>query len=255
MQLNSTWRRLCEYLGLSEYEAKVYVSLIEVGNAKARTLSMMSGVPRTKVYGALKKLIDMDLVVVMPEEPRKFVPTPPKTALKSYLRSYQSTVENLVSVISSLEEAFRKAKSEGKLRRGTIWFINGRQEILEKIREMLCKVKRSVQLVTNDNGMVLLYKSFNRIFDDLADRSVKVKITTPNHSNNQHMLNELKYTCKIEETHLGLPIIFLCIDEKQFLLANLQPDSFSPISKRDKGMFSDDPVLREMIGLLLACKS
>jgi len=116
---DSTWQRLCEYLGLSEYEARVYVTLIESGRANARILSVMSGVPRTKVYSVLKKLIDINLVVEIPEEPRKFAPTPPEIALKSYLKSYQNLVENLVSVVTSLEETFRRAKREEKLQRGS----------------------------------------------------------------------------------------------------------------------------------------
>jgi len=64
--INATWQKLCEYLGLSEYEAKIYVSLVEAGQAKARTLSVLSGVPRTKVYSVLKKLIDLGLVTEVP---------------------------------------------------------------------------------------------------------------------------------------------------------------------------------------------
>jgi len=140
-RLNNIWQKMCEYLGLSEYEAKVYIALIESGHANARTLSIISGVPRTKVYSVLKKLIDINLVIEIPEELRKFAPTPPETALKSYLKSYQSLVENLVSVVTSLEETFRKTKDEEKLQRGEIWIIKGRQEILKKIREMLSRTK------------------------------------------------------------------------------------------------------------------
>jgi len=240
-------------VGLSEYEAKVYVSLVKIGTAKARTLSMISGVPRTKVYSVLKKLIDSGLVIEIPEEPRRFAPTPPKTAFGSYLRSYQNMVENLLSIVSSLEEVFKKAKNKGRPQRGTIWIINGRQEILRKIREMLSKANRSVCLVTDENGMILLYKAFNRLLDDLAERSVKVKIMTPCDFNNQHILSELRYTCEIEENDFQLPLIFLCTDEKQLLLANLQPSSLSSKSE-SIGFFSEDPVLREMISLLISGK-
>jgi sugar-specific transcriptional regulator TrmB len=157
---------------------------------------------------------------------------------------------NLVSVVSSLEASFKKAKSEERLQRGDVWVIKGRQEILRKTREILCKAKQSVNLVTNENGVVLLYKEFNRLFDELDERSVKVRIVTSNGSNNQHVLNELKYMCKVKQAHFQLPMIYLCVDENQFLLVNLQPDSFSSRSEDDKAIFSNDPVLRELIALL-----
>ena len=109
---SATSHKLSECLGLSEYEAKVYVSLIERGAAKARTLSTMSGVPRTKVYSVLKKLVDIGLVVEIPEEPRRFAPLPPKTAFEPYIRSCQGMVDNLLSVVSFLEGTLEKAEEK-----------------------------------------------------------------------------------------------------------------------------------------------
>jgi len=42
-------------LGLSEYEAKVYVTLVGLGKATARE-NEASGVPRTRVYDVIEKL-------------------------------------------------------------------------------------------------------------------------------------------------------------------------------------------------------
>jgi len=250
--VNATWQRLCEYLGLSEYEAKIYVSLVEAGQAKARTLSVMSGVPRTKVYSVLRKLIDMGLVTEIPGEPRRFSPTSPRIALGSYLRSYQDTVQSLSSLISTLEDAFRKARNKGGMRRSLMWTISGRENTLKKIQEMLAKAKKSVLIVTNENGLILLYKTFNKMFDELVDRAVEIKITTTDGSNNKHLIRELRYMCSIEETDFRLPLIILCVDDDQLLISHLQPDSYFLKSDKDEAIFSNDPVLRKLIWSLIA---
>jgi len=249
--VNATWQKLCEYLGLSEYEAKIYVSLVEAGQTKARTLSILSGVPRTKVYSVLRKLIDMGLVTEIPGEPRRFSPTPPRIALRSYLQSYQDTVQSLSSLISILENAFKKARNKEEMRRGLMWTISGRKMTLKKIQEMLAKAKKSVHIVTNENGLILLYKTFNKMFDELVDRSVEIKITTTHGPNNKHLIRELRYMCKIEETNFRLPLIILHIDDDQLLISHLQPDSYFSKSDNDKGIFSNDPVLRELVWALI----
>jgi len=160
--VNATWQRLREYLGLSEYEAKIYVSLVEIGQAKARTLSLLSGVPRTKVYSVLKKLMDLGLVIEVPGEPRRFSPAPPRIALGVYLRSYQDKFQDLSSLISTLEDAFRKAKSRENVRQGFLWRISGKEEILKKIREMLSRAGKSVCLVTNEDGLILFTRNLIR---------------------------------------------------------------------------------------------
>jgi hypothetical protein len=43
------WPKIVEYAGLSEYEAKVYLSLLGLGSSGARRLSLHCHVPRTKV--------------------------------------------------------------------------------------------------------------------------------------------------------------------------------------------------------------
>jgi len=44
----SIWPKIVEYIGLSEYESKVYLSLLNLGNAGARRLSLNCDVPRTR---------------------------------------------------------------------------------------------------------------------------------------------------------------------------------------------------------------
>jgi hypothetical protein len=79
----SLWPKIVEYIGLSEYESKVYLSLINLGTAGARKLSINCDVPRTKVYGTLKKLIDYGLVVEIPGTPKKIQPKQTTRKLRS----------------------------------------------------------------------------------------------------------------------------------------------------------------------------
>ena len=87
-----SWKNFSKYTGLSEYEAKSYISLVLEGPVEARKLSMVSGVPRTKVYGTLRKLVERGLVVEMPLEPRKFYVNQPTDAFNAYLQGYKSDI-------------------------------------------------------------------------------------------------------------------------------------------------------------------
>jgi len=245
--INATWQKLCEYLGLSEYEAKIYVSLVEAGQAKARTLSVMSGVPRTKVYSVLKKLIDLGFVIEIPGEPRRFSPAPPRAALGVYLQSYQDRFQNLSSLVTILEDAFRKARINEYMRRGSLWRISGEKEIIKKMQEMLSKAGKSIYIVTDENGLIILYKKFNKMFDELADRSVKIKIIVTDRLENKHLLRELRYICSVKETGFHSPLTIICVDERQILMSYLQIDNYISKPEGDRAIFSDDPTLCKMI--------
>ena len=244
--VGALWRKLSEYLGLSEYEAKLYVSLIEVGQATARKLSVFSGVPRTKVYAVLKRLIDMGLVTEIPGEPRRFLPVPPSIALKSYLQTYRDITQNLSSLISTLEEALKRAKTQEKLRQGSIWTINGKQNIFRKIHEMLINAKRSVYIITNGNGLILLFRMFSKLLDELASRSVKIKIITTNEQSSKYLIKELKYLYDVRVFEFQFPLLVLYVDHEQLLMSYIQSESNS-LKCEDEAIFSNNPVLRRLI--------
>jgi len=250
-----TWQRLSECLGMSEYEARAYLSLVEAGAAKASTISMKCGVPRTKIYSILRRLTDVGLAVEIPGEPRKFAPAPPKTAFEAHLRSYEQTVKNLLSVVSSLDEVFRRVSNEVTLQQGTIWVIKGEQESLGKIGEMLTQAKSSVDLATHGKGMILFYRTFDRLLDELAERSIKVRVMTPFRSCNCHILNELRDVGEVEDTEYHSPTMFLVTDNRWFLLADLKGIGPSSDLTIGKSIFSDDPRLLEMVDLLIPRKT
>ncbi|MFP3910057.1 MAG: TrmB family transcriptional regulator [Archaeoglobaceae archaeon] len=59
-------------LGMKEYEAKVYVTLIQRGPSTAQQVSKASGVPYSRIYDVLKELESRDWVLRTEEKPVVF---------------------------------------------------------------------------------------------------------------------------------------------------------------------------------------
>ncbi len=246
-----SWQKLSEHAGLSEYEAKVYVSLIEKGSSRARKVSMICGVPRTKVYGTLKKLIERGLVVEVPGEPRKFAPTSPANAFSAYLQSYQEKAKNLNKIVSSLETNYKKINIETEPRKEDMWIIKGRHGILRRVREMLSGAEESVDVITTGNGLILFYKAVNKLLDKLEEKGIKIRIGAPIGFHNGSLAQELKYVCEIKNVNVDLPVLFLRVDNRECLFIKLTPDDFNTDSGEDVGVFSENAVLGKLISLLL----
>jgi len=51
-------------LGLTEYEAKVYTALVKIRSGTAADIHLVSGIPRSAVYGALNRLEERGIVEV-----------------------------------------------------------------------------------------------------------------------------------------------------------------------------------------------
>ena len=243
MSSDFLWQRLCEYLGLSEYEAKTYISLIREGPSTARRLSMISNVPRTKIYGTLKKLIERGLVVEIPENPKRFLSVSPSNALGSFLKTYESKVEDLHRLVSSLERIYSRIESRIRMRRGETWTLIGRREVLDRVSNMLSRAESTVDVMTTENGLILFYRVYNKTIDNLVKKGVKIRISTPVGSRNRSIARELRYVCKIVEREVPPSIFFINVDDTEFLLASLSPDNFALNSDEDIAMMIRNPIL------------
>lgn len=229
-------QKVSRHLGLSEYEARVYVSLVMEGASEARRLSMRCGVPRTKVYATLKKLMERGLVLELPGEPRKFASTSPAEAFEPYmLRSREKTSDRVISlveadsVVSSLEEAHKKTQSSIEPQKEEVWIVHGRSEMSRKLREMLSRAKENVRVVTTEDGFVFFYKTFGKLLDKLVENGVNVQIGTPINSHNGSLARELNYICKVKHVNVDSPLLYLCVDEQAFFLAKLTPNNLGVV--------------------------
>jgi sugar-specific transcriptional regulator TrmB len=67
-------------LGLSGYEAQVFVALHKLGGGTAQDVSQLSEVPRSQVYGAADNLADRGLIEVVEASPKAYRPVELSTA-------------------------------------------------------------------------------------------------------------------------------------------------------------------------------
>ena len=251
-QQRTKWENVLRNTGLSAYEAKIYLSLAVGGCSEARKLSMASGVPRTKSYAALKKLTEKGLVFEIPGEPRRFAITTPSSAfstsvqsLKRELSEEATSLAELECAISMLESIHEKKQSSKpmNMRKEEVWSVQGRDEITRRTSEMLSKAKTSVYAITTERGLVLFYKNFRKLLDDLAEKGVEVRIKVPIGSSNTSFTHELGYVYRMENVQVAVPIFFLCVDDNDLLLAQSRTDDFKTGGDKDIALFCQSRTL------------
>lgn len=135
---------LFKLFGFNESETKVYLALIQHGPATGYEVSNLSGVPRSKVYPVLKKMVFRGTLVVAQGE---------KTHLYSAL-----PLEQLVTLISGvmedslaeLETAVRKL--EKPYNDDRIWSLKEYQSIMNKCCHLISRSKSKIliQIWTNE---------------------------------------------------------------------------------------------------------
>jgi len=97
---------LLKFLGLSDYEAQVYLALIKAGRVRVRDLIPLVSVPRAQIYGTLKSLCRRGLCKENPGQFLYYSPLPPETALGALWHEKDAQLKMLKDLIKQLGEFY-----------------------------------------------------------------------------------------------------------------------------------------------------
>ncbi|MFQ5859493.1 MAG: TrmB family transcriptional regulator [Anaerolineae bacterium] len=125
-------------LGFSTYEARVYLALLRESPVTGYRLSKLSGVPRSRVYETLERLVAKGYAVTLQAEPAEYAPLPVRELLTRLKGQFDDTLSTLKAEIESLATAGRPE---------SIWNLRGRAPILSRARAMIARAQKSAYLV------------------------------------------------------------------------------------------------------------
>jgi len=137
-------RRALKEFGLTDYEVKAYVSLVENGPLAASELSRTASIPYSKIYEILGNLEQKGWIESEQGRPSKYYPKAPSTAVESSRVRLENTMR------SSQEEALQELEplynKKGVQEKPDIWIVRGQDNIIDKIKETLGRTKRELMV-------------------------------------------------------------------------------------------------------------
>ena len=160
-------------LGLSEYEARAYRSLLETGPTTAKELSRVSDVPMGRIYDVLNSIEQYNLVRSQSaSRPKKYVAVEPETALERLLedkkRELAEKAQQYESIVSGLEGELETAEPVEE----RFWTAAvGDREVVDLLLERLAAADESIVMVlsTYTNQYFDIGEVGSAILDGLAE--------------------------------------------------------------------------------------
>lgn len=107
---------------LTDYEAKVYFTLLVLGESKPLKTARMSGVPQSKMYSVLRELEDRKLAVQTQAKPVMFKANPLNVALEQFraerieeVRKATVATKFLTDILPSLEKVAEEFEGQFRI--------------------------------------------------------------------------------------------------------------------------------------------
>ncbi|MGY4690947.1 TrmB family transcriptional regulator [Salibacterium sp. K-3] len=210
--------------GLTEYEAKIYVSLLSNQLSNGNTIAKLSGVPAPKVYGVLQKMKEKGLVFTVSggsnSKQVRYSPLPYKELLKTKKDSFMDNLE-------FLDDSLAEVASNSDVHWSELFIVEGYSPSIEVVKTAMLESESKV-----------IVSCWKREFDELKETLFQLheqgrKIVTLIFDDNQEELPWDSFTHSKEplalERHQG-EFAVVVDDKKAILLQSLDESPHSVVS-------------------------
>ena len=147
-------------IGLSRYEALVFVNLARAGATTAGDVARASGVNRVQTYRALEGLEARGLVEVTLDRPRRYAARAINEVFDMIAEEKRSELEKLEGVRKTFLEAWPKLS--GRTREAPsvrLQVIKGRAQIYRTLQQFVSSAKGEVLAFTTTKGLQRSYRA------------------------------------------------------------------------------------------------
>lgn len=235
--------KMMEY-GLTEYEARTYLALLDLGTASARDIANLSRVPRTKIYSVLDELHQKQLAQVIPERPKRYEVVPFDVYLQGFEKVYLGKLKQIEDDKRMLAVEFSRAPrvTPGE-KAGQFNVIKGRKNVVNKKYEMLARAQRSV-LEMGSEYLAARTAYFLPALREKAAQGVRLEMLAP--------VAEVSAAALADFARLGtvrhaktrtLGSATLVVDDSEVLMCHYVPDDEHLFKGDDVAIWSDDKAI------------
>lgn len=194
-------------IGLNLYERRLWVALLSKGNSTAGELADLSNVPRSRCYDVLESLADKGFVIIQPAKPMRYVSIKPREAMERAKKRLLQKTDEMVKRINRIQES-EVLRDLEKIHTETIKImkpedmtgaLRGRDALIEQLDSMLVGAKKSVNMLTTEQGLMEIYEKHSKVLQKAAKGGVQIKIAAPLTKKSESMVKEMSKFAQIRD--------------------------------------------------------
>ncbi len=229
-----------EGFGLTEYQARVYLALLEFDVATAGQIPPASKVPRTKIYGIMRQLHEKGLVQIVPETPLKYRAVPFEQYLEKQISEMRERSDELESNKETLSKEFefghKKPEKQGKFE-----VLYGRRNVRDRLNKLYTQAKSEILSIGTSNSPARIVNTTLWVAED--KKGVDIKYAFPVNSSNKEKVEKIAKFADIRHIDRNPPMHFVVVDSKECMLIHRVPDDPDPVRGDDVAIWTDDEAI------------
>ena len=135
-------------LGLSAYEAKTLLAIIENPESTAEEIASLANVPKAKIYTVLKSLEKRGVIKTSQTRPKRYMALPAQEIIETMVEQKKKEVNIVKKTGEKLAKKLSKTTT-GKREETKVWRIWGERAVINEAINMMRQAKRTVDILIN----------------------------------------------------------------------------------------------------------
>jgi sugar-specific transcriptional regulator TrmB len=231
--------------GLTEYQARAYLTLLDLGAATASQVSPLSKVPRTRIYATMQQLHQKGLVQILPETPLRYEPVPFEAYLKALADELRLRAKAIDAGQESLAREFAIVAQREPESAGRFEAIHGRKNVRERLLRMYAAATREVIGIGTTKSPGRILGAFRPNLVERASQGVRLKYAFCFTPENRDDVRILLRHAQVRHIDFGMPVYMHVVDSREFLMSHPIPDDDSSYRGDDIAIWTNDPAIAD----------
>ncbi|RQG90177.1 TrmB family transcriptional regulator [Natrarchaeobius halalkaliphilus] len=164
-----------ERLGLTSYEAKVFIALQRLGSGTARDVARIADVPRSQVYSVAERLENRGLLDVQQASPIRYRPVSLEKAQRTLEDRFDRECERALTYVEQVRN-----ESTGEETQEDIWTVRGRERVDDRVVNLLSSADERIVFGTRLSELVV--DPIERCLEEQANEGTAVVVMSQNDS-------------------------------------------------------------------------
>lgn len=229
--------------GLTEYQARVYLALLELGSTTAAAIPAVSHVPRSRVYSVLQQLHEKGLTKVLPERPLRYRPVPLAAYLRKVAQDQRRRARTLEESLEGISREFAVMEEILPAQRGRFEALYGRRNVASRTDEMYARAQHEILGIGTANSPWRLARALGTTLRERTRAGVSVRYAFHLTPENRESVLGMSEFAQVRGIDFPMPVALHVADGREFLLSHPIPDDRSPNRGEDVAIWTDDSAI------------
>jgi sugar-specific transcriptional regulator TrmB len=172
-------------MGLSGYESRAYLAVLQGGLSTATEISDAADIPQSRVYDILEDLEEKGFVTLQPGRPKKFGPIEPELAVNQYVEFKRNQFERKISQTRKIGEEFTTELDEENFQYRTndeidvFWSYKGKNYILSQFGEYCQSASEDIRMIMKGDSFRRMVNHHKEVLSRCYEHGVDIRIIVP----------------------------------------------------------------------------